>query len=62
MGYGTKNVKSYNSNGHPMCFEPIRGYWLLSDVISTTITMRVMMHTTNSNTNEIMQVCGLIVF
>jgi hypothetical protein len=39
-----------------------RRYCLFFDVISTTITMCVMMYNTNSNTNEIMQVCGLIAF
>jgi hypothetical protein len=37
-------------------------YWSLFDVISTAITMFLMMYNTNSNTNEIMQVCGLIAF
>jgi hypothetical protein len=23
VGYGAKNVRNFNSNVHPMCFEPI---------------------------------------
>jgi hypothetical protein len=37
-------------------------YWSLFDVIYVAIIMCVMMYNTNSNTNEIMQVCGLIAF
>jgi hypothetical protein len=62
MGYGTKNVKSSDLVVTQCVFNQSRGYWLLFDVISTALTMHVMMHNTNSNTNEIMQVCGLIAF
>jgi len=39
-----------------------QGYWLLFNIIYVAITMCVMMYNTNSNTNEIMQVHGLITF
>jgi hypothetical protein len=63
MDCGTKSLKNYDINNHPMCLELVLWILVIFYAIFVVISMIVGMHTNNFiMANHEMQVCGLLDF